>query len=234
MSAGASPGPLTTVIVAQTLKHGSREGVKVATAPLFTDLPIICLALLLISRLPDPQFLAGMISYVGAAFVFMLGIASIRQQPVEITTEGVRPRSFLKGWAVNMLSPHPYLFWFSVGVPTIVAASDRSTWAAAGFVVCFFTCIVGTKMTIALIIGRYRDFLSGRIYLWTMRFLGVCLIGFSFVLVYEGLKLTGVVGGGCSWERRSPDRHSNDGLSNPSNFRCDVEIIANQKIGDPR
>ena len=196
ISAGFSPGPLTTVIVSQTLRHGSREGAKVALAPLITDLPIIAFALLLFSQIPEPKFLLGLISFVGALFVFMLGLGNIRQKPIEVDGGDTRPRSIAKGLAVNMLSPHPYLFWFSVGVPTILKADAISTTVAVGFVVSFFVCIVGAKMLIALIVGRYRDFLSGQVYLWTMRLLGVCLVGFSLKLFYEGLKLTGVVSGG--------------------------------------
>ena len=44
LSAGFSPGPLMALVISQTLKHGIREGAKVAVAPLITDLPIILLA----------------------------------------------------------------------------------------------------------------------------------------------------------------------------------------------
>lgn len=41
-----SPGPLQILVVSQTLKHDYNEGVKVAFAPLITDLPIILITLL--------------------------------------------------------------------------------------------------------------------------------------------------------------------------------------------
>jgi len=42
---GLSPGPTMTLVVAQTLRHGLREGLKVAIAPLLTDAPIVILAI---------------------------------------------------------------------------------------------------------------------------------------------------------------------------------------------
>ncbi len=51
LSAGFAPGPLLTLVITQTLRHDIREGVKVAMAPLITDLPIILLSLLVLSRL---------------------------------------------------------------------------------------------------------------------------------------------------------------------------------------
>jgi threonine/homoserine/homoserine lactone efflux protein len=50
-SAGFSPGPLLTLVISQTLKHGVKEGIKVAFAPLVTDLPIIFLAVFVLTRL---------------------------------------------------------------------------------------------------------------------------------------------------------------------------------------
>ena len=93
---------------------------------------------------------------------------------------------------VNALNPHPYVFWFAVGVPTIIKAAQHSPAASIGFVLCFFISIVGSKVTIALLVGRWRDFLAGRAYLWTMRILGLCLIGFALLLLKDGFTLTGL------------------------------------------
>ena len=49
LSAGFSPGPLMALVISQTLKHGIREGAKVAMAPLITDLPIILVSLLVLT-----------------------------------------------------------------------------------------------------------------------------------------------------------------------------------------
>jgi len=45
LTAGVAPGPLLTLVVSQTLRYGVREGIKIAIAPIFTDLPIILAAL---------------------------------------------------------------------------------------------------------------------------------------------------------------------------------------------
>lgn len=44
--AGFSPGPLLILVISQTLKHGYKEGVKVAFAPIITDVPIILITVL--------------------------------------------------------------------------------------------------------------------------------------------------------------------------------------------
>jgi len=193
LSAGISPGPLLALVVSQTLQHGTREGLRVAAAPLLTDVPIICFGLILFASLGKPDFVLGVVSFVGCAFVAYLGVSSLRQQPVEIELAESSPRSYLKGTMTNALSPHPYLFWFSVGVPVTLKANGQSLLSALGFLASFYVCIVGSKMLVALVIGRSRYFLTGAMYLWTVKFLGVLLIGFSLILFYDGLSLTGFI-----------------------------------------
>jgi threonine/homoserine/homoserine lactone efflux protein len=40
LSCGLAPGPLMALVLAQSLRHGAREGCKIALAPLLTDMPI--------------------------------------------------------------------------------------------------------------------------------------------------------------------------------------------------
>ncbi len=192
LSAGVSPGPLLAIVITQTVKHNVREGIKIAVAPLITDIPIICIALFLYHYFDEPDFVLGVISFIGAAFVFILGINSIRQKPVNLESSVEEPRSYLKGVLVNAFSPHPYIFWFSVGVPTIIRASRNSLVVSFTFILCFFFFLVGSKIAIALLVGKSRAFLSGSAYLWTMRILGLFLIGFAVLLLTEGISLTGM------------------------------------------
>lgn len=39
--AGISPGPLLTLVITETITHNKSEGIKIAIAPLITDLPIL-------------------------------------------------------------------------------------------------------------------------------------------------------------------------------------------------
>ncbi len=124
LSAGLSPGPLLTLVISETLKHGIHNGIKVAVAPLLTDLPIVAMAVFLLSHLADVKPLIGAISLVGAVFLLYLGYESLVFKGVELDTAPVRPKSFQKGIAANFLNPSPYLFWMSIGGPMMVKAMD--------------------------------------------------------------------------------------------------------------
>ncbi|MDJ0808424.1 MAG: LysE family translocator [Gammaproteobacteria bacterium] len=192
LSAGISPGPLLAVVITQSLRHGSVEGAKVAVAPLLTDLPIIGMVLLVFNLLPDLDFALGLASFAGAGFILFLGLQTLRVQAEDYTDSAESPRSYTQGILVNALSPHPYLFWLSVGVPTLIKAAQHSMGLSIAFLISFFTCLVGAKVMVALLVGRSREFLSGTFYRWLMRTMGLCLIGVSVLLAKDGVVLTGL------------------------------------------
>ena len=189
ISAGLSPGPLMTLIISQTLRHGLREGLKVAIAPLITDLPIVICSWLIMTRIAQVDFLLGVMSLVGAVFLLFLSRGSWRAESPDIVTAEVAPRSIVKGALVNFLSPNPYLFWISVGAPTLVRA--RTLTDAAGFLAGFYLFLVGGKLFVAWVAGRYRHSLNRRTYHWVMRGLAAMLVLFALFLIRDGIRLIG-------------------------------------------
>jgi threonine/homoserine/homoserine lactone efflux protein len=190
--AGFSPGPLLALVVSETLRHGARAGIRVALAPLITDFPIIALSILLLAQLARFQIILGIISLVGGIVVMKLAWESLRTRGVNVDVQNVRPQSLRRGIVVNFLNPSPYLFWISVGGPIMIRAAQHNNWRAAAFLLGFYPLLVLSKMVLALVVGRSRDFLTGRIYIYIMRALGVVLFAFAMVLFKDGLHLMGV------------------------------------------
>ena len=79
--------------------------------------------------------------------------------------------SLTKSILTNLLNPHPYLFWLTVGGPTASKALAAGAWQLAGFIASFAVTIVGSKMLIATAIDHYRDQFRCRIYELTSRVL---------------------------------------------------------------
>ena len=194
LSAGFAPGPLLTLVITQTLKHNVKEGVKVAVAPLITDLPIILLSLLVLNKLTNFNRLLGLISLAGGLYVLYLSYESARTKPVKIVVSGSQPQSLRKGALINVLNPHPYLFWVTVGAPIILKAGEDGLLAPLMFVSCFYLLLIGSKMFLALIVGRSRTFLTSRGYIYVMRILGGMLAVFALFLFKDALIFLGVLG----------------------------------------
>jgi threonine/homoserine/homoserine lactone efflux protein len=80
------------------------------------------LALVLAARLGQLHALLGIVSLAGGAFVLYLAWENVRPVRLDADALGERPRSWLKGILTNLLNPHPWLFWLTVGAATLAKA----------------------------------------------------------------------------------------------------------------
>jgi len=193
LSAGFAPGPLLTLVISETLQHDIQSGVKVALAPIITDLPIIILTLFILAKLSNFHSMLGIISLIGGCFILFMGYESIRTKGVALNFQETKPRSLTKGILANALNPHPYLFWFSVGAPTMIKATRQNIIAPLAFIASFYALLVGSKILLAILVGKSKSFLVGNVYIYTMRFLGLVLCVLAFALFRDGLKLLGII-----------------------------------------
>jgi len=189
LSAGFAPGPLLALVISETLRHGIPAGVRVALAPIITDLPIILLTLLVLAKLSAFHNILGSLSLAGGLFLLILAWQSLRTRGIVLDIRETAPKSLAKGVAANALNPHPYLFWISVGAPTMNKALTLHLGALAAFLVSFYVFLVGSKILLAVFVGRSRSFLRGRPYILAMRCLGLVLALFALVLFRDGLAL---------------------------------------------
>ncbi len=191
LSAGFSPGPLLTLVISETLRHGIRSGIKVALAPMVTDLPIILATLFILSKLSASSAVLGVVSLCGGLFVLYMGWESLRSHGTMPVVGDAAPKSLAKGIATNVLSPYPYLFWLSVGAPAMNKALALSVAAPVAFICGFYSMLVGSKIMLAVVVGKSRGFLAGPAYRCILRLLGLLLVVLAFVLMRDGLRLLG-------------------------------------------
>lgn len=193
LAGGLSPGPLLTLVISETLKHNRKEGIKVAVAPLITDLPIVLVTVFILSELSKFNSILGTISLLGALFLMYLAYESITVKGIDLDLQKVRAQSLKKGIITNFLNPHPYLFWFAVGAPTIIKAYALNLVSVIFFIIGFYSCLVGSKIAVALVVGKSKSFLKSNFYVFTIRILGLLLFIFSILFFKEALKLFGIV-----------------------------------------
>ena len=190
LSAGVAPGPLLALVISETLQHDVKSGVKVALAPIITDLPIIVLTLFILAKLSRFHYILGLISIIGGFFLLSMGYGCIRAKGYEFNLLETKPLA--KGILANILNPHPYLFWFSVGAPTMTRAMNVNRISPIAFIGGFYIFLVGSKILLAVLVGKSKSFLRGKVYVYTMRSIGLVLIVLAFVLFRDGLKLLGI------------------------------------------
>jgi len=193
LTLGMSPGPLSTLVISETLKHDKKEGIKIAIAPILTDLPIVLITLLILSKLTNFDPILGSISILGAIFIGYLAYENISIKKIELDVSEAKPQSLKKGVIANFLNPHPYVFWFIIGAPTVLRAWGVSLFSAILFILGFYIFLVGSKISIAVIVEKSRSFLKSNVYVYTIRLLGIVLLIFSLMFLIDGLKFLKVI-----------------------------------------
>lgn len=190
LSAGIAPGPLLALVLQRSLHHGTASGIRVALAPLITDVPIVALAFVLVGRM-STAWVQAMLG-AGGLFVLWLAYDAWRQshKVLVLNTVPSAKQDVLHGAMVNFLNPHPYLFWLTVGAPTAVRAWRSTPWAAIGFVLAFYVLLLGSKIILAVAVGRAHSL--RRQQLW-LRFSALLLLVAGVWMLVTALQgLTGL------------------------------------------
>jgi threonine/homoserine/homoserine lactone efflux protein len=183
ISAGFKPGPLGIVVIQQTLEHGLKSGVKASLAPIITDVPIIILALMVLSQFKEISPFIGTLSIVGGLYLLWLCLKIIRVNEINITEKLKKPKSLETAIKVNLLSPNPYLFWFTVGGTYLILGTQIQSIV---FIAVSVGTLVVSKMVTAWVAANFREFLGSSAYVVVMKFLGLLLAAFGVLFIIRG------------------------------------------------
>jgi threonine/homoserine/homoserine lactone efflux protein len=190
-SAGISPGPLMTLVMTTTLARGLVAGLRVAIAPLISDAPIILATMLIFRALPRWAEIG--LTAAGGLFVVYLGIETLlaaRHARLVRQPSGVNQSEDLwRGAMVNALSPHPWLFWLSVGSPLLMASWRTNPWHAAAFLFGFYLLLIGGKVGLAVAVAGGRRYLTDRWYRRLMAASGLLLVVLGLLLLWQAGQL---------------------------------------------
>lgn len=186
LAAGLTPGPLLVLVVTYSVRYGTRAGVTVAITPLITDLPIIGLAVIAVSCGGETPWLLGIVAIGGAVFLACLAYEILTVSP--LPAGNILARPLRTGILANLFNPHPYLFWLTVGAPTVVSASSSGRFSVLAFFVSMYACIVGSKTLVAVTAGRGRGVLTSGVYVLTIRVLGITLALLAGRLLWDGFR----------------------------------------------
>ncbi|NPB01500.1 MAG: LysE family transporter [Methanopyri archaeon] len=185
VAGGLAPGPLQAMIVAETLRKGLRHGLAVAVVPPITDGPLVVAAALVALELPG--YVLRVVGLVGSAVLAYMGIGILKGDGVEEIDreEGAAKTTLGKAVLVNLVNPHPYLFWLTVG-PAVMAEA-RSFLGKVTFPIGFFAGIVGTQAGIAWAVHRAASMAPAEKIAAARRYCGLLLLGAAGYLAFDSL-----------------------------------------------
>lgn len=189
LAAGIAPGPLLVLVVSETLKGNRVNGILIALSPLITDLPIILVSVYLLSLFSNTNLILGILSVFGGIFLLYLGIQNFRVHDKERPPEVNYRNTIKSGVITNLLSPHPYIFWLTVGAPTVFKSVKVDSASPFFFITGFYIFLIGSKVAVALISDKAKGFMRSSAYKSTIKIMGLMLLVFAVLMIYSGINM---------------------------------------------
>lgn len=195
--AGISPGPLLVLVITSALRGGWRAGVLASLAPLVSDAIVIAGVLLVLQSLPARAL--PVLAVAGGLFLLWTAWHTIRDASgasLEVSAQEQRRvgrQALWQAGLLNLLSPHPWLFWATVLGPLTIKAWREDPTGAVWLIVGFYVAIVGAKAAIAVAVASGRHRLSDRVYRRVLVGAGalLALIGVLVLVEFAPAALTG-------------------------------------------
>ncbi len=188
LTAGATPGPLQTYMISETLAGGWRRSFPLIFVPIISDAPAIIITTFILGQFP--AWLLQIISLIGGIFVFYLAWGlwkqwNAAQNKLAVVPE-IQHRSFGRALAINLFNPNPYIFWALVIGPILINALEQSWLDGIIFMLGFYGVFLSTMLAIILLFHQTRR-LGPRIVRIFQLISILILVIFGGVLIKEGI-----------------------------------------------
>lgn len=158
-AAAVQPGPYQTYLISQALSLGWRRTLPAALAPLLSDVPIILLVVLVLSRLPFA--LEPALRCAGGVFLLYLAWRAFRTwREYRLAAEdgaATARRSLLSAAVVNLLNPNPYLGWSLVMGPLLLKGWREAPVNGIALLVAFYGTMVVVSVGIIVLFAGARS-----------------------------------------------------------------------------
>jgi len=187
---GVKPGPLLTTVIKETLTNGFKGGIRAASAPFFTDGPLILFSIFMAGYIADQPLLFGGIAVLGSIFLTRMGMECFNPVIPDIDATDVDlTQSLKKGILTNLLNPNAYIFWLLIGGPLMATAADSEPIAPFAYAISFLVSIVLVKISIAYFFSKAQVNLSSDRYLLTLKICGFAMFIFAGSFLFKAYDL---------------------------------------------
>ena len=145
-AAAVQPGPFQTYLVSSTLSHGLRRTLPAVLAPLLSDIPIVSLVLLVLTKVPPPAL--NLLRTAGGVFLLYLAagaFAAFRTyRAPQVHQPSQATRTLFEATVVNLLNPNPYISWSLILGPLLLEAWRAAPAYGIGLLVSFYAAMMAT------------------------------------------------------------------------------------------
>jgi threonine/homoserine/homoserine lactone efflux protein len=159
-AAAVQPGQFQAYLISETLANGWRRTAPVALAPILSDLPIICVVLLVLTQVPT--LFVHVLQFVGGLFLLYLAWGAFKASRLTQSSFAAPAapvhQTVLKAGLINLLNPNPYLAWALILGPILIEAWRGAAANGIAFVAAFYATMVFSALGIVVLFAAARSF----------------------------------------------------------------------------
>ncbi len=190
-----TPGPAVLYIITRSMEQGRRVGLaSVLGVELGNCVHVLAATVGLSAILLSSALAFSLVKYAGAAYLFYLGVRTLRTPVATGVTSTNAPKSmrrnFTQGVVVAALNPKTALFFLAFLPQFVVTSKGNVALQFLALGLMFVTMAIVTDSTYALLSGTAANWLRGNI--WFMRFrryfAGTIYIGLGLSAALTGSK----------------------------------------------
>ena len=186
-AAAVLPGPFQTYLVSSTLSHGLRRTFPAVLAPPLSDIPIVSIVLLVLTRVPPLALNA--LRLAGGLFLLYLAAGAFAAFRNYQAPGAGRPaqiaQTLLKAVVVNLLNPNPYISWSLILGPLLLQAWRTAPVHGIGLLASFYITLIASTALILIPFAGARA-LGPRVGRAMMGASAVALCAFGVYQVWTG------------------------------------------------
>jgi threonine/homoserine/homoserine lactone efflux protein len=181
------PGPMQAFLLSQIIRSGWKRTLPLALIPLASDAPVMVALFFLLSQLPG--WFTNVLRIIGGVFILYLAWDAYQtsRKKIELSVNAapanLKQASFFKGVTMNLLNPNVYIFWATIGVPTILTGWQISPWHGISFALGFYATMIPVTMFWIMLLGTvgYLKPSVQKIISWVIIVL-LAIVGFMMII----------------------------------------------------
>jgi threonine/homoserine/homoserine lactone efflux protein len=153
------PGPFQVFLLSQSLTNGWRKTIPLVFAPLMSDLPVIILVLLVLTKIPDEVLL--ILQCFGGVFLLYLAFKAYKTLcnfNQNVNQDVPDQENIFKAVMINLLNPNPYLAWSLVMGPLLIKAWTENPVYGIILLVGFYGSMIIYSIVMVVIFAAARNF----------------------------------------------------------------------------
>jgi threonine/homoserine/homoserine lactone efflux protein len=192
LSGALMPGPLLTVTISESVRHGFKVGPLLMTGHALLELMLVVAIILGLGPYLKLPPVMGTIALLGGLLLIYLGVDMVRaqvrlaldQEPGEVHATYMR-HPILVGVLASIANPYWTLWWVTIGLGYLLAVRNLGLPGLTAFFLGHITADYAWYSLISFGVSRGKTLLSDNSYRHMIRTCGLVLLCFGVWFLYS-------------------------------------------------